>query len=139
MPVDLLRLPAVVLSPARTYAMRLGILQSAALVLLLIPGALLGEEPRVDRYGDPLPAGAIARLGTVRWRHGDGASFVAFLPGGKEVLSVGRDEFVRIWDAATGKEVRRFRIPTDQPGRAVPAGPGAALSGDGQFLAVSRL
>jgi WD40 repeat protein len=110
---------------------------SAALVLLLIPGALLGEEPRVDRYGDPLPAGAIARLGTVRWRHGDGASFVAFLPGGKEVLSVGRDEFVRFWDAATGKEVRQFEIgPKNQSGASIAAS-GAALTTDGKVLAVS--
>jgi WD40 repeat protein len=110
---------------------------SAALVLLLIPGALLGEEPRVDRYGDSLPAGAIARLGTVRWRHGDGASFVAFLPGGKEVLSVGRDEFVRFWDAATGQEVRQFRVGPEIRAAGVIAAPGAALSNDGRVLAVS--
>src|SRR5206468_1536839 len=45
--------------------------------------------PAKDQHGDALPAGAVARLGTGRFRHGSYAAFVAFLPGGKEVLSVG--------------------------------------------------
>src|SRR5262249_42863439 len=79
------------------------------------------QPPKVDPHGDPLPPGAIARLGTVRWRHGDGAIFVAFLPGGKTLLTVGRDETVREWDVATGKERRRFSLAEENarplPGR----------------------
>src|SRR6266852_62264 len=76
-----------------------------------------GEQPaKVDAHGDPLPAGAIARLGTVRWRHGDGASFVAFLPDGKVLLSVGHDATVRQWDMTTGKELSRFALPNDFAG-----------------------
>jgi WD40 repeat protein len=117
--------------------MGFGIPRSASLVLLLIPLTAPAEEPRVDHFGDALPPGAIARLGTVRWRHGDGASFVSFLPGGKEVLSVGRDDFVRFWDAATGKEVRQFRIGPENRGGNPVAAAGAALSNDGKVLAVS--
>jgi WD40 repeat protein len=113
------------------------------------------ERAKVDAYGDPLPDGAVARLGTVRWRHGDGTLFVAFLPGGKALLTVGRDETVRQWDVATGKELRRFRLPDENAGR-LPAGQtpamvrsrfpgrfgvpffGVALSADGKTLAVSN-
>jgi WD40 repeat protein len=81
----------------------------ALLLLSSVAGDAHGQTPaKLDVHGDPLPAGAIARLGTVRWRHADGASFVAFLPDGKSVLSAGGDGMARIWDVASGKELRRF-------------------------------
>jgi WD40 repeat protein len=78
---------------------------------LLIPQLLVGQEPKLDAYGDPLPAGALARLGTVRWRHGDGTVFVSFLPDGKALLTIGRDGTVRQWDVATGQELKREALP----------------------------
>jgi RNA polymerase sigma factor (sigma-70 family) len=60
-----------------------------------------------DRYGDPLPPGALARLGTVRWRPGDHAvSALTFTADGKALLSGGRG--IVLWEAATGKPLRRF-------------------------------
>src|SRR5689334_11556948 len=38
---------------------------------------------------ESLPAGALVRLGTLRWRHGDVISYVAFHPNGKAVLTAG--------------------------------------------------
>jgi RNA polymerase sigma factor (sigma-70 family) len=66
------------------------------------------REPKIDRYGDPLPKGAVARLGTVRWRHGGPVYAVAYSPGGKLLASAGFDGIVRLWEPDSGKEIRRL-------------------------------
>jgi RNA polymerase sigma factor (sigma-70 family) len=88
------------------------------------------SEPVADRLGDPLPAGAVARLGTVRFRHGGPVFAAAFRPDGSQLVSVGRDHVLRVWDVKTSAEVRHFAEP----------GPGwnsLDLAPDGKTVAAS--
>src|SRR5262249_10764132 len=77
-------------------------------------------SPRLDAAGDPLPAGALVRLGTVRFRHQQPVSKVAFSPDGRvfATIDVGVDERVdyihaggslRFWDRASGRELHLLR------------------------------
>jgi WD40 repeat protein len=84
-------------------------------------------KPGVDRYGDPLPKGAVARLGTTRFRQ---ARHVAFSPDGKTIAICGF-KTISIWDVKTGKELRRFEAEKRTWG--------LAFSPDGRKLAMSRL
>ena len=65
------------------------------------------SKPRVDRYGDALPEGALARLGTVRFRQGGTIHELAFSSDGKTLMAADGGS-VHFWDAATGKLVRRI-------------------------------
>src|SRR5262249_10074453 len=65
------------------------------------PGA---PAPRWPPFGGPLPKGAVARLGTLRLRHGEGLERVTLSADGKRVASIGRTD-LRLWDATTGQEL----------------------------------
>jgi WD40 repeat protein len=67
-------------------------------------------KPRVDAYGDPLPEGALMRIGTVRFTHGARIEAIFFSKDGKTVTAVDRGHNVRVWEAATGKELRHFAL-----------------------------
>src|SRR5262245_15300046 len=64
-------------------------------------------KPKLDQHGDPLPDQAVARLGTIRFRQEGGSAYLAFLPKGDSLVSVGygRDEHgpVRFWEVPSGK------------------------------------
>jgi WD40 repeat protein len=89
--------------PARTAA-----LAAALAAALLSPAA----EPNVDLYGDPLPPGAVMRLGSLR--HRTGARFThgerVYLPGGRTLL-VNEYTQLRWFDADTGQETDCWTPP----------------------------
>ncbi len=84
---------------------------------------------RTDRHGDPLPKDALARLGTVRWKHGFFVQALAYSPDGKMIAATGAGRAITLWDVATGKEMRQF------PNEGQP--PALAYSPDGKMLATS--
>ena len=69
----------------------------------MIAGAALAGEPKRDRFGDPLPEGAVARLGTINVHLG--AKAIAFSADGKSLWTID-DSSVRYWNAATGRLTR---------------------------------
>jgi RNA polymerase sigma factor (sigma-70 family) len=100
-----------------------------------------GEDQK-EQDGDPLPAGAIARLGTNRWRHDRAAAFAAFLPDGNSVVTVGDDMTIRVWEYPTGKPIRRIDLYPDNgrtltPDFRVNHFFAAALSPDGKTIATA--
>jgi WD40 repeat protein len=112
------------------------------------PEALAAERPsqekekqaRTDLHGDPLPPGALARLGTVRFRCYDSfAKSLVFTPDGKGLITAGGRNLPRLWDMATGKLIREFsNIPKPQKinGGIYVEISGATLSPNGRILAV---
>jgi RNA polymerase sigma factor (sigma-70 family) len=92
------------------------------------------KQPRRDLHGDPLSSGALTRLGTLRFRNSDGSdshavSSLDYTPDGRLLVSSSRGAAV-VWDATTGKVIRRLGVELPQPFGA------ASLSSDGKLLAV---
>src|SRR5438552_801373 len=85
------------------------------------------KQNRVDHYGDPLPDGALARLGTTRYRHG-GSDLLGFTLDGKALLYHGGG-LLRWIDVVTGTEIKVIRHGNAEPrifGR-IGFGPSAVL------------
>ncbi len=91
---------------------------TAALVLSGAADAAAPPWRLVDRYGDPLPAGAVARLGTIRWRYYQGYYSPVLSPDGRWLVSKAFDEKgnrlnVNLWETSTGRVYATGVPPAD--------------------------
>jgi RNA polymerase sigma factor (sigma-70 family) len=70
-----------------------------------VPPVAKADEPKagVDRFGDPLPDGAVRRFGTLRFRH-ESVAALAFTPDDKRLVAgVGREPLA-VFDPADGRK-----------------------------------
>src|SRR3954468_17384176 len=74
-----------------------------SMVVLLGLGAARADPPRLDRYGDALPPGAVARLGSLRLLCAGDLANVVFAPDGRTVAAVVRNGSPQFWESATGR------------------------------------
>jgi WD40 repeat protein len=106
----------------------------------VVAGPLAGGPPErgpmphlVDLYGDPLPVGAVARLGSVRVRH-PGLKDFTILADGRTLVSVGGDQLVRRWDLESGRQTDAVTLRAEAGRRVYPD----VLSADGSRVAVKE-
>ncbi len=92
------------------------------------------DKPRLDE-GDPLPEGAIARLGSTYFRHegfGGSGKELAYTPDGQHLVGF-TSSGVILWNVATGKEVYRLPVGSGRFSEAACLD----ISPDGKTLATS--
>src|SRR5690242_20521389 len=77
----------------------------------LTASALAQDKPRPGDPEGELPAGAIARLGTTRFRHADPVTAIAFAADGQTIVTAAfsRPSGVRFWNPTDGKERPRLK------------------------------
>ncbi len=75
--------------------------------------AALAEGQASDIHGDPLPPGALARLGRVRPFAEPGNETVAFRADGKSIVTLNWGKYVSIFDRDTGRLIERRTLPTE--------------------------
>lgn len=72
-------------------------------------------SPRLDQLGDPLPPGAVLRLGSSRLRPGGRVHLLAFSPDGSKIACL--SEGLSVWDGRNGRLLRRADYRDTRNGR----------------------
>jgi len=99
-------------------------------LLILVTQSVSAEPPRFDAHGDPLPAGALLRFGTIRFRQGDGINNSAISPDGR-LLATTAHRTVAVWEIATGRRLHLLNCDVSREW----SSPTVAFSPDGKLLA----
>jgi RNA polymerase sigma factor (sigma-70 family) len=89
--------------------------------------AVAGEKEDAPTVGDPLPSGALTRLGTTQFRLGNGIYSMALSPDGQTAVTVAGNSQTQFWDVATGKAIRRIDWKQGGGGRVVAYAPDGRL------------
>ncbi|MGH9772286.1 MAG: WD40 repeat domain-containing protein [Candidatus Acidiferrales bacterium] len=71
------------------------------------------KSDKVDLYGDPLPKGAMARLGTLRFRTGVWIGRLCFTKDGTQIITNNEDDRAQWWDVVSGKLLRQISDVSD--------------------------
>ena len=95
--------------------LRIALLSLAGPLLVASVGGAAPARSKEAVRAVPLPKGALARVGSLRLRHRTSIQLLAFSPDGRSLLSIGEGESLSIWEVATGRELRRRRLPTILP------------------------
>jgi WD40 repeat protein len=111
---------------------RAGIAAAALLIawVAACAPAVLSAGERLDHYGDPLPDGAVLRLGTTRLRPGGFVRSLAFSRDGRVLVSAAMDGEIQLWEAATGRLIRSLSLSSRNDAQDVD------FSADGTAIAV---
>jgi WD40 repeat protein len=103
-------------------------------LLLSLAAAQPPGNQAVDQLGDPLPPGAVARLGTLRFKHEPANNrdidLVVFAPDGAKVATLARGNnrgSLRLWDAVTGRNLPGVWNPIEAEFSAVAFAPDSSM------------
>jgi WD40 repeat protein len=87
--------------------MRFALLVASAMIAA---GAVRADPPpHTDLYGDPLPRGAVLRLGTTRLK--SSATQILFTPDGRTLITLEDGRMVKRWNAEDGQVRHVFTLP----------------------------
>lgn len=104
---------------------------TAAVWLIAAAAPGFAGPPAVDRFGDPLPEGAIARLGTIRYRVGAGATIAAVAKDGSVVACSSASPAVIRLNPETGQILEHRGYPSHEI-RSI------GLSSDGEIFILAK-